>query len=126
MFRIRYLAFGAPFIAAASMFAVTPAPAQNANGQTLFNQRCKACHTVTAGSAATTGPNLRGVVGRKAGSSKYTYSAAMKNSKLVWTKPMLEKYLAAPAKTVPGTKMVVSVSNAAQRTAIIDYLVTQR
>jgi cytochrome c len=126
MFRVRFLALGVPVIAASAMLMVSPAPAQNANGQTAFNQRCKACHMVTAGGASSVGPNLRGVVGRKAGLMKYAYSSAMKNSKLVWTKSVLDKYLAAPSKAVPGTKMVVSVSDAAQRKAIIDYLASQR
>jgi cytochrome c len=126
MFQFRFLALGAPVAIAAALLVVSPAPAQSTNGQTLFNQRCKTCHTVSAGGASMVGPNLRGVVGRKAGAAKFAYSAAIKNSKLVWTKPVLEKYLAAPTKAVPGTKMVISVSDAAQRKAIIDFLATQR
>jgi cytochrome c len=126
MFQFRFLALGAPVAAAASLLMVAPAPAQNANGQTLFNQRCKTCHTVNAGGANMVGPNLNGVVGRKAGTAKFAYSTAMKNSKLVWTKPVLDKYLAGPTKALPGTKMVISVNDAAQRKAIIDFLATQR
>ena len=127
MSRFRFLAFGIPVVAAASVMAISPVPAQSApNGQTLFNQRCAACHSVAAGGPAKTGPNLRGVVGRKAGATKYAYSPAMKNSKLVWTKPTLDKYLAAPKKVVPGTKMVIGITDAAQRKAIVDYLATQK
>jgi cytochrome c len=126
MFQLRFLALGAPIAAAAALLMVAPAPAQNANGQTLFNQRCKTCHTVNAGGANMVGPNLHGVVGRKAGTAKFAYSNAMKNSKQVWTKPVLDKYLAGPPKALPGTKMVISVSDAAQRKAIIDFLATQR
>lgn len=126
MSRYRTIAILAPVLTAAALVAVTAAPAQNANGQTLFNQRCKVCHAVTASGANSVGPNLLGVLGRKAGSAKYAYSPAMKKSKLVWTKAALDKYIAAPAKAVPGTKMVISVSDAAQRKAIVDYLATLR
>ena len=107
-------------------FIATPsqqAAAQNApDGGTIFKQRCSSCHAVAAGMPTTLGPNLAGVVGRKAGSAPYNYSAAVKKSNIVWTKPTLEKYLSGPAKMVPGTKMMVSISDAKQRAAIVDYL----
>jgi cytochrome c len=127
MRNIRCLFIGIAVSAFASTATLIPAaaPAQNANGATSFNQRCKACHSVAPGGAVGVGPNLRGVVGRKAGSAKYAYSAAMKKSALVWNKANLDKYLAAPAKTVPGTKMVIAVTDVKQRAAIIDYLAAQ-
>lgn len=123
MLRFRFFA---ATVATAAAFAVTPASAQNVDGQTLFKQRCAACHSIAAGKPSTVGPNLHGVVGRKAATAKFSYSTAMKNSKMVWTKPVLDKYLAAPTKVVPGTKMVISITNTAQRAAIIEYLSTQR
>ena len=107
-------------------FIVAPsngASAQAApNGATVFQQRCSSCHAIAAGKPATLGPNLAGVVGRKAGTASYNYSAAMKKSDITWTKPSLEKYLTGPAKMVPGTKMMVSLSDAKQRAAVVDYL----
>jgi cytochrome c len=50
----------------------------------------------------------------------------MKASALPWSTTNLDKFLTAPAKTIPGTKMVIGVSDAAQRKLIIDYLVAQR
>jgi cytochrome c len=99
------------------------APAQP-NGETLFRQRCATCHAVTAGKRVATGPNLYGVVGRKAASAPvpYNYSPALKKSGLVWTRQNLDAYLAAPTKKVPGTKMVISLAAPAQRAAILDYL----
>jgi cytochrome c len=67
-------------------------------------------------------PNLAGVVGRKAGSTAFNYSTALKNSNLVWNRANLDRYLTAPARTVPGTRMVVSVTDAAQRAALLNYL----
>ncbi|WP_081465209.1 c-type cytochrome [Sphingobium chlorophenolicum] len=44
-----------------------PALAQNApaNGETVFRQRCSACHSAVVGQPNRVGPNLAGVVGRK-------------------------------------------------------------
>ncbi len=85
---------------------------------------CKACHSVDKGGAAGVGPNLHGVFGAKAGSKPgYAYSDAMASSGLVWTRANLGKYLADPVGTVPGTKMgIPGISDAAQRTRVIDYL----
>lgn len=98
------------------------APAQAFDGTTLFKQRCQMCHAVTADKPATVGPNLAGVVGRKAASTGFAYSAALKASGLVWTRPVIDKYLAGPAKLVPGTKMAIALPDPAQRKAVIDYL----
>jgi len=46
----------------------------------------------------------------------------MKQSNITWNQTNLDRYLAAPTKTVPGTRMVIAVSDAAQRAAIIKYL----
>jgi cytochrome c len=126
MFPVRYLALAAPIIACVSLLSVSAAPAQNANGATLFKNRCAACHAVAAGEKSGIGPNLRGVIGRKAGTVTYSYSPAMKKSGLVWSKISLDKFLTGPAKAMPGTKMAIGISDAAQRKAIIDYLATQR
>lgn len=86
---------------------------------------CLACHKVSADGAISVGPNLRGIVGRKAAAQvKYAYSPALKKAGFVWTRENLDRWLAGPQKMVPGTKMVQSVPNAANRKAVIDYLVT--
>lgn len=75
-----------------------------AHGQQIFI-RCSACHTLgqTGGKV---GPVLNGVVGRKAGTvAGYAYSPAMKNSGLTWDTATLARFLQAPSKLVPGTKM---------------------
>ena len=52
------------------------------------------------------GPNLWGVIGRKAGIYKgYAYSYAMRASGIVWTDQQLGRYIAAPQKTVPNVRM---------------------
>lgn len=106
-----------------------PAAAQAGDpGETAFNMRCKACHTVAPGGASTAlAPNLRGVVGRKAGAGTYkNYSPALKAAPITWNAASLDKFLTAPTKVVPGTRMVMAVSDANQRKAIIAWLGKQR
>ncbi|EIZ79728.1 cytochrome C class I [Novosphingobium sp. Rr 2-17] len=98
-----------------------------AAGEKTFKQRCAVCHTVAPGAKAGVGPNLRGVVGRKAGTSPgFNYSASMKASANVWNAASLDKYLASPGKVVPGTRMVISLPNPADRAAVIAYLQAQK
>ena len=99
-------------------YAGTPAP----DGAQIFQQRCAACHTVTPGAKSVLAPSLAGVVGRKAASTAFNYSAALKASNLTWTRPNLDRFLTAPGQMVPGTRMVISVSDPAQRAAVINFL----
>lgn len=92
-------------------------------GKTLY-QTCMGCHSIDENDI---GPKHRGVVGRKAGIIPgYAYSAALKNSGIVWTPEKLNVWLTNPQKLVPGAKMFFSVSNPKQRADIIAYLATQK
>lgn len=92
------------------------------DGAVLFKQRCQLCHQAVAGKPSPLGPNLAGVEGRKAGIAKFAYSPALKASAVVWTRPNLDRFLTAPTKMVPGTRMVIAVSDPAQRAAIVEFL----
>ena len=81
------------------------AEGNEARGERLFNQQCKACHTLDKGGHNTVGPNLNGLFGRKAGSADYQYSDSMKNSGIAWDEKTLAEYLKDPKGKVPGTKM---------------------
>jgi cytochrome c len=104
----------------------TPTFAQSVPSDRLFKQRCAVCHSVVAGKAGTVGPNLKGVVGRKAGTTTFAYSPAMRRANIKWTPQNLDKYLSGPTRMVPGTKMAIAVPDAAQRAEILRYLATVR
>jgi cytochrome c len=96
-----------------------------ATGAALFN-RCAICHSNSKGAPNRMGPNLFGLVGRKAGTYPgFAYSTAMKTSGIVWTPAKLDAYLADPQKLVPGNNMpMAGISSPQQRADIVAYLAT--
>lgn len=116
-------------LAAAAAFLAPAVPAgENAdavNGQTVFEQLCGICHAVTPdGSGPPMGPNLFGVMGRKAGSEPdyAMYSPALKAYGVTWDATTLDEYLNNPANKVPGTIMPVMLPEKKDRTDVIAYL----
>ena len=96
-----------------------------AKGKTVF-QRCAICHRVDKDGGNGLGPNLFGVVGRKAGMvAGFSYSAAMKNSGIVWTADKLTAYVAHPAQVVPANRMAFAgVIDPGQQADVVAYLAT--
>jgi cytochrome c len=94
-------------------------------GAALFN-RCAICHSNAKGAPSKLGPNLFGVIGRKAGTYPgFSYSSAMKRSGITWSPDKLMVYLAAPQQVVPGNNMpFAGIANAQQRADIVAYLGT--
>ena len=120
---LRYVAAAALSI----LLASATARADATRGQQVF-QRCAACHSVAAAAAAMPGPNLKGVIGRKAGTLPgFQYSSAMvdagKSDNIVWARGTLDKYLIDPDDVVPGTAMRLNFQlTADDRRDVIDYL----
>lgn len=87
--------------------------------------QCAACHAVVPGKNGI-GPTLVGVFGRTAGTMPgFAYSKAMTAYGASWDETTLDAFLAAPMKTVPGTKMsYAGLSNGAKRKELIEYLKT--
>nr|WP_295833101.1 cytochrome c family protein [uncultured Azospirillum sp.] len=106
--------------------AAQAADGDAAAGKTVFNV-CKACHTIEAGGPNRVGPNLHGVVGRKAGTHDgFSYSAAMKDSGITWDEAKLNEYLKDPKATVPGNKMAFAgIKDDAKRADLIAYLASE-
>lgn len=68
--------------------------------------KCASCHQVGPSARGGFAPQLNGIVGRTAGSTAdFKYSAAMKNSRIVWTEPKLAAFMRDPGDVVPGTSM---------------------
>ncbi len=111
----------------AAGIAAGSASAQSGNearGERLFNQQCKACHTLEKDGASPSGPNLHGLFGRKAGTGGgYKSSDAMEKSGIAWDEKTLAEYLKDPKGRVPGTKMVYAgLKQEAQQRDMIAFL----
>jgi cytochrome c len=93
------------------------------HGSSVFQEECAVCHSVHPGKNKM-GPSLFGVVGRKAGSVEdYAYSDAIKNSGIKWTEEMIESFIAAPQKFIPGVGMTYGgLSDARSREDLAAYL----
>jgi cytochrome c len=91
-----------------------------ARGEQLY-ARCAACHALAYDRV---GPRHCGVLGRRAGAVPgFEYSPAMKRSRLVWNDKTLDRFLADPLTTVPGTTMTYAgVQDPGERADLIAYL----
>jgi glucose/arabinose dehydrogenase len=52
----------------------------------------------------------------------FGYSQAMRGADLTWDRATLDRFLAAPAKLVPGTTMPMAVPDEVERRAVLDFL----
>lgn len=112
---------------AVTLSAASPVLDEDANatasvqrGRLQFLFRCGGCHALDVNR---TGPSLRGVVGRPAGSlDTFGYSSSLEHSGVVWSEHRLDQWLTAPLRLVPGTRMTVTVKSAEDRLALIAYL----
>ena len=95
-------------VLAAALWAALPAaaaPGDPVAGRKVF-AACVSCHQVGPSARSSFGPQLNGIVGRRAGGlSDYRYSAAMRGAGFVWTEERLAAFIRSPAAVVPGTSM---------------------
>lgn len=85
---------------------------------------CVACHSLRPG-LNRTGPSLSGVWGRKAGSldSFARYSAALRQSNVIWGQASLDAWLQGPSRLVPGNNMTFpGIPDQADREDVIAFL----
>lgn len=112
-------------LALALTIATLPAAAFAADiqhGAQLF-QACAACHNDRPDAL---GPNLKGIVGRTAGSrDDFRYSPAMQHAGFVWTPENLKEYLRDPQAKVKGNRMPFSgMDNPSDIDDLVAYLGT--
>ena len=89
-------------------------------GEAIYS-RCLACHALAYDR---TGPRHCGLFGRRAGGVEgFQYSDAMRRAKIVWSEETLDRFLANPLKTVPGTAMgYAGVTARKERADLIAFL----
>jgi cytochrome c len=93
-------------------------------GKDVFIRRCSGCHSPDLNKE---GPQLRGVVGRKAAAvPAFDYSDALKKAAVRWDETTLDKWLSDPDAMVPDTDMAFRLADPAERKAVIAYLKTLR
>jgi cytochrome c2 len=125
-------------IAAGGLFSAGGAPAaapardqlvaaDYQKGRTAFLQRCSACHTLADGGSNLAGPNLWGLIGRKAGASPdFAASDALKAAGFEWDVARVWEFLADPQKLVPGNRMMIPEPvPESDRTALMSFMLLE-
>ncbi|UGV28020.1 cytochrome c family protein [Rhodopseudomonas boonkerdii] len=95
-------------------------------GQTAA-KKCASCHTFEKGGPNRVGPNLYGVINDHIGQGRngFNFSAAMKAKGGSWSFEELNKFIANPKGTVPGTAMgFAGIQKDSERADLIAYLAT--
>jgi cytochrome c len=122
MMRSRILAASVTLLVGTSALAQPSgsAPAMPA----LVKNSCAACHSFTQGGPNGQGPNLYGIVGKKAGSAAgFGYSPAFQKALggKVWTRELMDAWLADTQKVAPGNQMTFFLDEQKYRAQIVDY-----
>jgi cytochrome c len=107
-------------LAARLPYAAESVFAETSPGKEMFEKRCTGCHTLDR---EKTGPRLRGVFGRRAGSvASFPYSEPLRKAGVVWNASSLDRWLTDPDGFIPDNDMAFRVANKEERAAIIEYL----
>ena len=114
------------WVVAASAMVLLPgvASAQDIEAGKKVFVKFAPCHSIGPGAKNKVGPELNGLVGRKAGTVEgFSYSEAMKNSGITWDDAQFHEYITDPKKKVPGNKMVFpGVKDEIQRDDLAAYI----
>ena len=114
------IGFGGALLMTWISWSVQPLFAETSPGKQIFEKRCTGCHSLDN---EKTGPRLRGVYGRPAGSvAEFPYSEAVRKSGVTWDGGSLDKWLTDPDAFIPDNDMAFRVTNSEERTAIIGFL----
>jgi len=101
-------------------------PAEIERGRVVYRQ-CAACHSIGKHKTTSIGPELDGIVGRRAASiESFAFSSAFKKAGeegLVWTADLLDRFLRRPSRMIEGNTMAFAgITSAKDRQALIAYL----
>jgi cytochrome c len=120
---LRNISTALALLAASTLAAQAAGDAKS--GADVF-KRCAVCHTAEKGGGDGLGPNLFGVMGRKAATRPgFAYSAPLKKAGFVWNEANLTKWVAGPQRLVPGDKMMFpGLSSKKQQADVVAYLAT--
>jgi cytochrome c len=125
---LRTSVFQAAVFYTATLCQPDASQAQNrAEDRKLFETTCTPCHNYDKGGEPDmygVTLNLYGVVGRRAASvAGFQYSEDLRKSDIVWDEAIIDKFITAPKKLFPGTRMeLFGVEDVKTRTSIIRYL----
>ncbi len=80
-----------------------------AKGAAIFERECALCHTIGKGEPNRFGPNLFGIIERKAAAAPgYDYSPEFITMAIwTWSPDAIASFIAAPGLTIPGNRMSV-------------------
>jgi cytochrome c len=130
-FQLDGFAYGLAAVALLAVCAPASAEGDATKGKAAF-AKCGICHQVGPGAVTLVGPELNGIVGRKAASvADYPYSAGIKklgSDGFTWTEENIDKWIADPKAMIPDSPMALAfqgISDAGERADIIAYLKTQ-
>lgn len=101
------------------------AAADVARGERTFAGQCSTCHTINAGGANGTGPNIHNIVGNThAHQAGFAYSGAMQaTAGQPWTYEALDSWLKSPGGYIKGTSMsFAGIKKDSDRANVIAYL----
>lgn len=120
---------GAALVAALALAGTGTARADGdaAKGKAAFVRQCAICHTVEKGGDNRLGPNLFGIMGKKAGTvAGFTYTNAFKTrANWEWTEDGIGGWMMFPSTMVPGTAMGIFQGIAERdRDDLVAYLAT--
>lgn len=132
--RLSSLVLSFAVLSAISVLSPSASAAGNpTSGAARFRANCEVCHLASKTATpndlrSKVGPNLWGVVGRKAGATaNFKYSRAMKTSGVTWTPALLRAYALAPQKMIPNVRMTFrGVKTAQEADDIVAWLATQK